>query len=153
MLAGKVRHEQSGHYGRAFAVVSPGTAPAFCQPLPSVFARPWRWLATIRRRDVALTVGIGLASTPCDAVLLPGAFARPGPANGCVSAGCRRQSPEAGGVRPATGPISSNHALELLAAGSEFSGFRICRRCWSAWPADAAADGQGLGLALPAGGD
>jgi diguanylate cyclase (GGDEF)-like protein len=86
MLAGKVRHEDSlGHYGMGqFAVVSPGTAPAFC----ATFAERVREAVemaklTIRGETVALTVSIGLASTPSDTVPSAGACSI-WPANGCI---------------------------------------------------------------------
>jgi len=120
MLAGKVRHEDSlGHYGMGqFAVVSPGTAPAFC----ATFAERVREAVemaklTIRGETVALTVSIGLASTPCDAVSSAGALLDLAGErmHAAMAAGGNRT--EAGGVQPATRPISLNHALELLAAG------------------------------------
>jgi two-component system cell cycle response regulator len=81
MLAGKVRHEDSlGHYGMGqFAVVSPGTAPAFC----ATFAERVREAVemaklTIRGETVALTVSIGLASTPSDTVPFCRCLARSG---------------------------------------------------------------------------
>jgi len=120
MLAGKVRHEDSlGHYGMGqFAVVSPGTAPAFC----ATFAERVREAVemaklTIRGETVALTVSIGLASTPSDTVSSAGALLDLAGErmHSAMAAGGNRT--EAGGVRPATRPISLNHALELLAAG------------------------------------
>lgn len=120
MLAGKVRHEDSlGHYGMGqFAVVSPGTAPAFC----ATFAKRVREAVemaklTIRGETVALTVSIGLASTPSDTVSSAGALLDLAGErmHSAMAAGGNRT--EAGGVRPATRPISLNHALELLAAG------------------------------------
>jgi len=120
MLAGKVRHEDSlGHYGMGqFAVVSPGTAPAFC----ATFAERVREAVemaklTIRGETVALTVSIGLASTPSDTVPSAGALLDLAGErmHSAMAAGGNRT--EAGGVRPATRPISLNHALELLAAG------------------------------------
>jgi len=120
MLAGKMRHEDSlGHYGMGqFAVVSPGTAPAFC----ATFAERVREAVemaklTIRGEVVALTVSIGLASTPCDAVSSAGALLDLAGErmHAAMAAGGNRT--EAGGVQPATRPISLNHALELLAAG------------------------------------
>jgi len=120
MLAGKVRHEDSlGYYGMGqFAVVSPGTAPAFC----ATFAERVREAVemaklTIRGETVALTVSIGLASTPSDTVPSAGALLDLAGErmHSAMAAGGNRT--EAGGVRPATRPISLNHALELLAAG------------------------------------
>lgn len=120
MLAGKVRHEDSlGHFGDGqFAVVSPGTAATFC----CTFAERVREAVEIGRlsaggQSVAVTVSIGIASTPKDAVdsaagLLDLAGQRMQQA---MSAGGNRT--EAGGARPVERPISINHALELLAAG------------------------------------
>lgn len=119
MLAGKVRHEDSlGHFGEGqFAIVSPGTAAAFC----CTFAERVREAVEIARLSVggetiAVTVSIGVASMPSDPVdsavgLLDLAGQRMQLA---MEAGGNRT--EAGGVRPATRPISINHALELLAA-------------------------------------
>lgn len=120
MLAGKVRHEDSlGHFGEGqFAIVSPGTAAAFC----CTFAERVREAVEIARlsvggQTVAVTVSIGVASMPSDPVdsavgLLELAGQRMRLA---MEAGGNRT--EAGGVQPATRPISINHALELLAAG------------------------------------
>ena len=120
MLAGKVRHEDSlGHYGMGqFAIVSPGTAPAFC----ATFAERVREAVemaklAVRGETVALTVSIGLASMPNDKVPSAGAL--------LDLAGERMQKAvaeggnrtEAGGVSPATRPISLNQALEFLGAG------------------------------------
>lgn len=119
MLAGKMRHEDSlGHFGQGqFAIVSPGTAPAFC----ATFAERVREAVnmaklTISGQTVALTVSIGLSSVPTDplssaAALLDLAGERMRQAMG--EGGDRTES---GGVLPATRPISINHALELLAA-------------------------------------
>jgi len=119
MLAGKVRHEDSlGHFGDGqFAVVSPGTAPNFCY----TFAERVREAVEISRlsaggHTIAVTVSIGIASMPGDAVesaasLLELAGQR---MQRAMAGGGNRT--EAGGVRPITRPISINHALELLAA-------------------------------------
>ena len=119
MLAGKMRHEDSlGHYGAGqFAIVSPGTAPAFC----ATFAQRVREAVevaklTIHGQTVALTVSIGLASVPTDqlasaAALLDLAGER---MHTAMSNGGNRT--ESGGILPATRPISINHALELLGA-------------------------------------
>ncbi|MCL2635979.1 MAG: diguanylate cyclase [Betaproteobacteria bacterium] len=119
MLAGKVRHEDSlGHFGDGqFAVVSPGTAATFCY----TFAERVREAVEIGRlsaagRTVAVTVSIGIAGMPSDAVdsavgLLDLAGQR---MRRAMASGGNRT--EAGGVRPATRPISINHALELLTA-------------------------------------
>lgn len=122
MLAGKVRQEDSlGHFGEGqFAIVSPGTAIAFC----CTFAERVREAVEIARLSVggqalALTVSIGVAGMPTDSVdsavdllELAGQRMREGMEGG----GNRTVS---GGALPATRPISINHALELLAAGKD----------------------------------
>lgn len=120
MLAGKVRHEDSlGHYGMGqFAIVSPGTAPAFC----ATFAERVREAVemaklTIRGETVALTVSVGLASMPNDKVSSAGSLLDLAGERMHVAMGEGGNRTEAGGVLPATRPISLNHALELLAAG------------------------------------
>ena len=120
MLAGKVRHEDSlGHYGMGqFAIVSPGTAPAFC----ATFAERVREAVemaklAIRGETVALTVSIGLASMPNDKVSSAGALLDLAGERMHVAMAAGGNRTEAGGVQPATRPISLNHALELLAAG------------------------------------
>ena len=119
MLAGKVRQEDSlGHFGDGqYAIVSPGTAAAYCV----TFAERVRQAVEVARlsvhgETVALTVSIGLASTPSDPVasaagLLDLAGERMQMA---MSAGGNRT--EAGGTLPEPRPISINHALELLLA-------------------------------------
>lgn len=119
MLAAKMRQEDSlGHFGSAqFAVVSPGTAPAFC----ATFAERVREAVEVSRlavqgQTVSLTVSIGLASVPTDVVGSAGAL--------LTLAGERMQKAmrdggnrtESGGILPASRPISVHHALELLAA-------------------------------------
>jgi diguanylate cyclase (GGDEF)-like protein len=120
MLAGKVRHEDSlGHYGMGqFAVISPGTAPAFC----ATFAERVREAVemaklTIRGEAIALTVSIGLASMPSDSVASAGALLDLAGERMHIAMGAGGNRTEAAGVLPATRPISLNHALELLAAG------------------------------------
>ena len=120
MLAGKVRHEDSlGHYGTGqFAIVSPGTAPAFC----ATFAERVREAVemaklAVRGETIALTVSIGLASMPNDKVSSAGALLDLAGERMHVAMGEGGNRTEAGGVRPATRPISLNHALELLLAG------------------------------------
>lgn len=120
MLAGKIRQEDSlGHFGVGqFAVISPGTAASFC----ATFAERVREAVEVARlsvhgETVALTVSIGLASAPLDAV---------GSASALLDlAGQRMQEAMqrggnrtiSGGVVAGTRPISINHALELLVAG------------------------------------
>ena len=120
MLASKMRQEDNlGHFGPGqFAVISPGTAPAFC----ATFAERVRQAVEVARlsiqgRSLSLTVSIGLASVPTD----PGSSA-----SALLDlAGQRMQvamrqggnRTESGGISPATRPISLHHALELLAAG------------------------------------
>ncbi len=119
MLASKMRQEDSlGHFGAGqYAVVSPGTAVAFC----ATFAERVREAVELARLSVqgqmvAVTVSIGLASIPIDPVVSAGAL--------LDLAGARMQAAmqsggnrtESGGAQPATRPISINHALELLAA-------------------------------------
>jgi diguanylate cyclase (GGDEF)-like protein len=119
MLAGKVRQEDSlGHFGAGqFAVVSPGTAPAFC----ATFAERVREAVEVARlsvhgQTVALTVSVGLASFPSDAVASAGALLDLAGErmHAAMRAGGNRS--ESGGVSPASRPISIHHALELLAA-------------------------------------
>lgn len=122
MLAGKMRQEDSlGHFGAGqYAVVSPGTAAAFC----ATFAERVREAVEIARlsvqgKTVALTVSIGLASVATDQVSSAGAL--------LDIAGRRMQEAmqaggnrtDSGGVLSATRPISLNHALELLAANRQ----------------------------------
>lgn len=119
MLAGKVRHEDSlGHYGLGqFAIVSPGTAPAFC----ATFAERVREAVemaklTIGGETVALTVSIGLASVPNDPVSSAASLLDLAGERMHLAMGEGGNRTESGGVQPATRPISLNHALELLAA-------------------------------------
>jgi diguanylate cyclase (GGDEF)-like protein len=119
MLSGKMRQEDSlGHFGAGqFAVISPGTAPAFC----ATFAERVREAVEVARlsvqgQTVALTVSIGLASVPTDSLtsageLLDLAGER---MHAAMRAGGNRT--DSGGVLPASRPISIHHALELLAA-------------------------------------
>lgn len=119
MLAGKVRHEDSlGHFGDGqFAVVSPGTAASFCY----TFAERVREAVEIGRlsasgQTVAITVSIGIASMPADAVdSAAGLLDLAGQRMRRAMAGGGNQT-EAGGVRPVMRQISINRALELLAA-------------------------------------
>ena len=120
MLAGKVRHEDSlGHYGMGqFAIVSPGTAPAFC----ATFAERVREAVetaklAVRGETVALTVSIGLASMPNDTVSSAGALLDLAGERMNLAMGEGGNRTEAGGILPATRPVSLNQALELLAAG------------------------------------
>lgn len=119
MLAGKMRQEDSlGHFGAGqFAVVSPGTAPAFC----ATFAERVREAVEVARlsvqgQTVALTVSIGLASVPTNLVTSAGALLDLAGErmDAAMRAGGNRT--ESGGVMPASRPISIHHALELLAA-------------------------------------
>jgi diguanylate cyclase (GGDEF)-like protein len=122
MLAGKMRQEDSlGHFGAGqFAVVSPGTAPAFC----ATFAERVREAVEVARlsvhgQTVALTVSIGLASVPTDLATSAGALLDLAGErmHAAMRAGGNRT--ESGGVTPATRPISIHHALELLAANRQ----------------------------------
>ncbi|MDR2187407.1 MAG: diguanylate cyclase [Azonexus sp.] len=120
MLADKVRQEDSlGHFGEGqLAIVAPGTAIDFCR----AFAERVREAVEISRLSVdeemiAVTVSIGIASVPKDAVdsaasLLDLAGQRMRLA---MAAGGNRT--EAGDLRPLAQAISLNRALELLAAG------------------------------------
>lgn len=122
MLAAKMRQEDSlGHFGAGqYAVVSPGTAAAFC----ATFAERVREAVEVAKlsvhgQTVTLTVSIGLASVPADVVgsaaaLLDLAGQR---MRDAMQRGGNRT--ETGGVLPATRPISLNHALELLAANRQ----------------------------------
>jgi diguanylate cyclase (GGDEF)-like protein len=119
MLAGKMRQDDSlGHFGAGqYAVVSPGTAPAFC----ATFAERVREAIEVARlsvqgQTVALTVSIGLASAPADAVTSAGALLDLAGErmHAAMRAGGNRT--ESGGVLPASRAISIHHALELLAA-------------------------------------
>lgn len=120
MLAGKMRQEDNlGHYGPGqFAVISPGTAPAYC----ATFAERVREAVEVARlsvqgQTISVTVSIGLASVPTDPVSSASAL--------LDLAGTRMQiamqqggnRTESGGISPATRPISLHHALELLGAG------------------------------------
>jgi len=122
MLAGKMRQEDSlGHFGAGqFAVVSPGTALAFC----ATFAERVREAVEVARlsvhgQTVALTVSIGLASAPTDLVTSAGALLDLAGErmHAAMRAGGNRT--ESGGVMPASRPISVHHALELLAANRQ----------------------------------
>ena len=119
MLAGKMRQEDSlGHFGKGqYAIVSPGTAPAFC----ATFAERIREAVelarlTVQGKTVALTVSLGLASVPTDPALSAGNLldlAGERMRQAMLAGGNRTES---GGASPATRPISVHHALELLAA-------------------------------------
>lgn len=120
MLAGKVRQEDSlGHYGQGqFAIVSPGTALAFC----ATFAERVREAVeaaklTVRGETVALTVSIGLSSTPSDRVSSAGALLDLAGERMRVAVEEGGNRAEAGGVLPATRIISLPQALELLSTG------------------------------------
>ncbi|MBS1144125.1 MAG: diguanylate cyclase [Proteobacteria bacterium] len=119
MLGNKMRQEDSlGHFGAGqYAVVSPGTAPAFC----ATFAERVREAVEVARlsvqgQTVALTVSIGLASVPTDAATSAGSLLDLAGErmHAAMRAGGNRT--ESGGALPATRPISIHHALELLAA-------------------------------------
>ena len=119
MLAANIRQDDSlGHFGAGqFAVISPGTAPAYCV----TFAERVREAVEVARLSVqgqtlAVTVSIGLASIPADVV---------SSAAGLLDlAGQRMQQAmqrggnctESGGLLPATRPISIHRALALLTA-------------------------------------
>lgn len=119
MLAGKIRQEDGlGHFGAGqYAVVSPGTAPAYCV----TFAERVREAVEVARlsaqgQTVTVTVSIGVASVPSDVVssataLLQLAGER---MHMAMQAGGNRT--ESGGVKGATRPISIQHALEMLSA-------------------------------------
>lgn len=119
MLAGKVRQEDSlGHVAAGqFAVVSPGTAPAFC----ACFAERVRQAVEVARLTVqgetlALTVSIGVAGVPVDVVTSAGALldlAAQRMQKAFLAGGNRI---ETGGGLPSVKPISLQHALELLRA-------------------------------------
>lgn len=119
MLTGKIRQEDSlGHFGAGqFAIVSPGTAPAFCV----TFAERVREAVEVARltvhgRTVALTVSIGLASAPTDLVTSAGALLDMAGERMFVAMRAGGNRTESGGVTPASRPISIHHALELVAA-------------------------------------
>lgn len=119
MLAGKMRQEDSlGHYGDGqFAIVSPGTPPAFCATFGErVRSAVEAARLTFHGEQIALTVSIGIASLPRDgaasaAALLDLAGQR---MRAAMAAGGNRL--EAGGSQPATQPLAVHQALELLAA-------------------------------------
>ncbi len=119
MLAGKMRQEDSlGHFGAGqYAVVSPGTAVAFCV----TFAERVRQAVELARLSVqgqmvAVTVSIGLASVPVDQVSSAGALLDLAGQRMLAAMDGGGNRTESGGVLPASRPISLNHALELLAA-------------------------------------
>lgn len=120
MLVSKMRKEDSlGHFGNGqFAIVSPGTEPAFC----AKFAERVREAVELARltvagETIALTVSVGIASVPIDMVTSAGALLELAGKRmeSAMNAGGNRT--ETGGVHPATRPIGINHALELIAAG------------------------------------
>src|SRR5574343_418730 len=118
MLAGKVRHEDSlGHFGSGqLAIVSPGTAPAFC----ATFAERVREAVEVARlsvqgQTIALTVSIGLASVPTDHADSAGALLDLAGQRMQMAMQAGGNCTESGGVLPASRPISIHHALELLA--------------------------------------
>lgn len=122
MLVSKMRQEDSlGHFGAGqYAVVSPGTAAAFC----ATFAERVREAVEVARlsvqgQTVALTVSIGLASVPVDAVGSAGALLDLAGQRMLQAMAAGGNRTNTGGVLPATRPISINHALELLAAGRQ----------------------------------
>lgn len=122
MLATKVRQEDSlGHFGAGqYAVVSPGTALAFC----ATFAERVREAVEVARlavrgETVAVTVSIGLASVPTDLVSSAGALLDLAGDRMAAAMRAGGNRSDSGGVRPASRPISLHHALELLAANRE----------------------------------
>lgn len=122
MLGGKMRQEDSlGHFGSGqFAVVSPGTAPAFC----ATFAERVREAVEVARlsvqgQTVALTVSIGLASVPTDQVNSAGGLLDLAGQRMQLAMQAGGNRTESGGILPASRPISIHHALELLAANRQ----------------------------------
>jgi two-component system cell cycle response regulator len=122
MLGGKMRHEDSlGHFGRGqFAVVSPGTAPAFC----ATFAERVREAVEVARlsvqgQTIALTVSIGLASVPTDQAASASALLDLAGQRMETAMQAGGNCTESGGALPASRPISIHHALELLAANRQ----------------------------------
>jgi two-component system cell cycle response regulator len=122
MLGGKMRQEDSlGHFGTGqYAVVSPGTAPAFC----ATFAERVREAVEVARlsvqgQTVALTVSIGLASVPTDQVNSAGALLDLAGQRMQMAMQAGGNRTESGGILPASRPISIHHALELLAANRQ----------------------------------
>ncbi|TEX49633.1 MAG: diguanylate cyclase response regulator [Rhodocyclaceae bacterium] len=120
MLAGKMRQEDNlGHFGPGqFAVISPGTALAFC----ATFAERVREAVevarlTVQGQTVSVTVSIGIASVPTDPVSSASAFLDLAGQRMQVAMQQGGNRTESGGITPATRPISLHHALELLAAG------------------------------------
>ncbi len=120
MLAGKMRQEDNlGHFGPGqFAVISPGTAPAFC----ATFAERVREAVevarlTVQGQTVSVTVSIGIASVPTDPVSSASALLDLAGQRMQVAMQQGGNRTESGGITPATRPISLHHALELLAAG------------------------------------
>lgn len=120
MLTAKIRAEDSlGRFDAGqFAIISPGTSPALC----ATFAERVREAVEVARlsaqgQAIALTVSVGVASVPGDAVSSA--------ADLLTLAGTRmRQAMAAGGNRTEAGalhegvqrPVSLQHALELIAA-------------------------------------
>lgn len=120
MLTGKMREEDSlGHFGSGqFAVVSPGTALAYC----ATFAERVREAVEAARlslqgETVAVTVSVGLASVPTDRVQSAGALLDLAGERMRVAMQAGGNRTESGGVLPASRPISIHQAVEMLAAG------------------------------------
>nr|MBL8411129.1 diguanylate cyclase [Dechloromonas sp.] len=119
MLEAKMRHEDSlGHFGDGrYAIASPGTAAQFC----ATFAERVREAVelarlTVQGQTVALTVSIGIASVPADAVTSAAALLDTAGQRMLQAMQAGGNRTESGGILPATRPISINHALEMLAA-------------------------------------
>lgn len=122
MLAGKMRQEDSlGHFSSGqYAVVSPGTAPAFC----ATFAERVREAVEVARlsvqgRTVALTVSIGLASVPVDRADSAEALLDLAGHRMQVAMQLGGNRTDSGGILPASRAIGIHHALELLAANRQ----------------------------------
>lgn len=119
MLAGKMRQEDSlGHFGPGqYAVVSPGTPPAFC----ATFAERVRSAVEAARLTfhgelIALTVSIGVSSVPRDAVVSAAALLELAGQRMQAAAQAGGNRIDAGGSQPATQVISVHQALRLIAA-------------------------------------
>ncbi len=120
MLAGKMRQEDNlGHFGPGqFAVISPGTAPAYC----ATFAERVREAVEVARlsvqgQTISVTVSIGLASVPTDPASSASALLDLAGKRMQIAMQQGGNRTESGGISPATRPISLHHALELLGAG------------------------------------
>lgn len=119
MLAGKMRQEDSlGHFGAGqFAVVSPGTPPAFCATFAErVRAAVESARLTFHGEPVALTVSIGVAGVPRDAADSAAALLELAGQRMRAAMQLGGNCIEAGGSLPATQPLALQQALELLAA-------------------------------------